>query len=512
MTRRSMARLLALSLVGSVLGALLLSACGSDTVLRPGSDAGSDVSGPHWDLGDPPDETNPEPDAATPDASDPDAPRDDASRPDAPEPTDAAAPDAPADLPHRPDAPPADAPAGPDGAGDALPADLGGDAAPPPPLRLDVEVEETVPIEGWAFVDRCLLRHAALTPETFIAKTRHTDADIIAGFGGDAAPAPGRFLLHGAVGQDTPGAPAVLLVHGAGSNATQSFLNPDPLGLEPGLATTLAAAGHAVFAVTFAARYGDNINQGLAVAAALQEVRRRTGADSVAIVAHSMGGIAVLTYLLDRLQPMGVGYLAGEVGHTVLVGVPLGGLDFSFRHPAFNYGSAVWGFEMPSSWDQMLLYGVWQDTYADSIYGGAYTGILQTLRRWDEEYPLSGMEQDWYTTYEGGQGFVSHSLGIDAAIEMGGYFMAELRSATAPAGLSFSVLAGTNPLVGTTMWETSGPSDALVFVASATDTAWLEAAGATVSAVVEILENHWELIYAEEAASWIASALAPAAR
>jgi triacylglycerol lipase len=280
----------------------------------------------------------------------------------------------------------------------------------------------------------------------------------------------------------------------------------DPDTLDPGLARDLSAAGVPVFAVTFAARYGDNLNQALALAAALQRVRQKTGADVVDVVAHSKGGLALLAYLTGMLDSRGVPY-DGEVGQVLLLGVPVGGMDFSFRHPAFNYSSSVWGLELPSSWDQALLWGTWQDTWDDSIYGGAYDGLLQALARWDEVHALSMTEQDWYTTYEGGTGFVSHSLGIDAAIEQGGGFMAELRSRSLPAGLPVGVLVGTSPYVGVTAWELTGPSDCLVFTESAGDTDWLESAGATVVAADELAANHWELVHVEEAREWVRSLL-----
>lgn len=381
----------------------------------------------------------------------------------------------------------------------------GSDAGASGPLP--VAVEATLVADGWwAETERCWLEHRALTPERFIARTRHTDAAIVAGFAGDPEPPPQRFLLHAAPGWEAGGA-AVLLVHGAGSHATQSFVDPDPAGLDPGLAPDLADAGFAVFAVTFPARFGDNWNQGLALAAALQRVREKTGAGRVHVVAHSKGGLALLAYVSDMLASRGVPY-QGEVGRVVLVGVPLGGMDFSFRHPAFNYSAAVWGLELPSSWDRMLLWGVWEDTWDDSIYGGAYDGLLQALARWDDVHPLSMLEQDWWTTYEGGQGYVSHSLGIDAAIEQGGHFLATLRARSLPDELSVALLVGTSAFVGVTPWETTGPSDSLVFVASAADSAWVEGAGAQVVGTKQLAVNHWELVHDDEARDWVRSLLA----
>lgn len=496
-------RLLALGLTLWLAGA---SACGSDTVVRGQIDVGGDTA-EGVDIAWPDGEAPPPPDVHADLAPDvPEAPPDAGADavtvledvtadsggvlPDVAD-DDGMAPDAAEDVDGPPDA------SGPDAQGE--------DVVTIPPF-LDVTIEASVDVEGWALVERCRVDHDALTPEPFIAKTRHTDEGILAGFGGVADPPPERFLLHAAHGYDTATGTPVLLVHGVGSQATQTYLDPDPLGLDLGLATTLAEAGRPVFAVTFPARYGDSYNQAIELAAALQVVRQHTGAAKVDVVAHSKGGLVVLAYVTGLLEARGLPY-QGDVHRLVLLATPLGGMDFSFRHPAFNYSSSVWGLELPTSWDQSLLWGVWQDTLEESIYGGAYAGLLQSLARWDEQYPLTMLEQDWYTTYEGGQGFVSHSLGIDAAIEMGGDFVSLLRERALPEGISYAVLAGNSPSVGGIPWETSGPADALVFVASATDTEWLTRDGATELEVAELSLNHWELVHDEEATAWVRTVL-----
>ena len=383
---------------------------------------------------------------------------------------------------------------GPADAGEPAP-DTGGDEDRP--LSSSVVVEERLvddDADGWARVERCWVEHPGLLPERFVAKTRQSDEAILRAFDGEAAPAPERFLLHFHAGWDTASGPPVLLVHGAGSHATQSFLRPDVLGREPGLAPSLADAGVPVFAVTFSARYGDNGNQAIVIAAALQRVRDETGAAQVDVVAHSKGGLAAVAYIGGMLAARGTPY-AGDVDRLVLLGVPLGGMDFSFRHPAFNYAAAGWGYELPTSWDEMLLWGLWQDVTDESIYGGAYDGLLQSLARWDDVHGLSLAEQDWYTTYEGGRGFVSHSLGIDAAVEMGDHFVARMRAAPLPGALEVALLVGTSAWVGLTLWEATGPSDGLIFTRSAGDGAWVAGAGATLLGVHELRVNHWELLH-----------------
>jgi hypothetical protein len=82
-------------------------------------------------------------------------------------------------------------------------------------------------------------------------------------------------------------------------------------------------------------------------------------------------------------------------------------------------------------------------------------------------HPIPSLEPDWYTTYHGGQGFISESSGIDRAIAKGGSFMAKLREKPVDPKVEVAVLAGDQADMTTVLNENSGPSDGVVFVASA---------------------------------------------
>jgi|GEM_PF-785137 len=359
--------------------------------------------------------------------------------------------------------------------------------------------------DTWARIERYSWDNDGLVPEPTLEKTRPTDPEIVAAFGTDAPPVT-DFLLHAAPGWDSGSGPVVLLVPGAGTDATEAFMQPALLN-DAALARALPEQGCRVFALTFAAPFGSNRNQAVTVAQALQVLRARLGVAQVSVVAHSKGGLAVLAYVRGLVAAWGLPY-DGDVERLVLLGVPLGGLDWPFRHPNTTYTTDLMSLPMPTVWDRILEWGTWKDLTDQSIYGGAYDGLLEALTPWLDAYLLSGLEQDWYTTWYGGTGFVSHSLGIDAAVELGGHFMDALHVAPMPPSLPVAVLAGGNAFVGGVAWETTGPSDGLVFVASATDVSDFEAAGCPILGVdTLLLENHWSLLSSPDALAFVQAAL-----
>jgi len=148
----------------------------------------------------------------------------------------------------------------------------------------------------------------------------------------------------------------------------------------------------------------------------------------------------------------------------------------------------------------LLQYGMWKDVLEDSIYGGAFPGVLQLTVAWDEVYSLAMVEQDWYTTYYGGTGFISKSLGIAHAIDLSGNFMENLRKGKTPEQLPCYIVSGGLQSVGGMPWEYTGPSDAMVFEASATDETMLSSVAAKKHMA---LSNHWDLLSASGVRDWI---------
>lgn len=264
-----------------------------------------------------------------------------------------------------------------------------------------------------------------------------------------------------------------------------------------------------VFALTFPHPFGDNDNQAMQLAWALGIVRARTGVGAVDVVAHSKGGLALAAYLKGRVGKWGVPF-ANDVARAVFLGAPLGGMDWTFRHPNATWTAQTWSLPMPTAWDKVLEYGLWKDITERSIYGGAYPGLLQSLWPWDEAYDLSMVEQDWYTTYYGGQGFVSHSKGIHEAVTLGGTWMQALWALPAPSSVAVAAGVGGSAMVNGVMWEATGPSDGMVFEASAGDLSDYEDAGCTVLGRQTFgTLNHWELLYGHDATAFVRDVLEP---
>lgn len=125
------------------------------------------------------------------------------------------------------------------------------------------------------------------------------------------------------------------------------------------------------------------------------------------------------------------------------------------------------------------------------------------LYKWNDQYPLDMTQPDWWTTYHGGLGFVSHSRGINTAIADGGNLIARLEKAGGGAGVELSVLAGDNHMFGPVLGDVSAPSDGLVFVDSVLNTDAMVAGGAILKEKITLKVNHLELLFYRKVIRWI---------
>lgn len=364
---------------------------------------------------------------------------------------------------------------------------------------LDIEVIAEREDTSWAAVWHAEVDHPGLRASEHAPATPHYDATVMEQFGGTATPPEGQFLLHAYEGWDEPDRPAVLLVHGSGSYATITF---GDLGLGvPGLASWLSTSGLAVFAITFPHPFGDVRNQAIELAAAIQLAREQIKATDIALVAHSKGGLAAVAYAGGRLEVDGL-IPQGEISAMAMLGSPLGGMDYTFRHPAASSVANFWGTPVPTAWEEILVGFEWTDTFDDSIYHPGYLGLQQLLTPWVDSYPLTMLEQDWFTSYYGGLGFVSSSRGIDETVELGGSFMASLADHPVPSNIRSALVAGSTSIIGGVAWETSGPSDGLVFVASAHDTSLFAAPDGVVTQLFP-LATHPTLVTSPDIWAWL---------
>lgn len=372
-------------------------------------------------------------------------------------------------------------------------------------------VDKTMRGGSWAKTERLEATAANFPDEPSRPNGKLRDQELVAAFG-SAQPESRYALLHYAQGWDRANdtLPPVILVHGAIVDANSGWVKPHG---EPGLAPHLAKEGRRVFAITYAHRHGDNLLWAAQLAWAIARVKEVTGAKEVDLVAHSKGTVAARA-LASGLK-LQFGSYQKDVRRLVLVGGPMKGIDFTFRHPIVNLGlypeKDDVRFNAPMSWSKMIAFGLWTDIEGKGLTMDApktcFPGQAQMLSRWSQRYPLGKLEQDWYTTYEGGQGFVSRSSGIDAAIEAGGNFMEKLAAKPLDAGVELAVLAGDAPTMKGILNEKDGPSDGLVFVESSTATADLTRGGAKLLAKEVLHENHMDLVIAPKAQAWVAKVL-----
>jgi pimeloyl-ACP methyl ester carboxylesterase len=313
--------------------------------------------------------------------------------------------------------------------------------------------------------------------EPMLEKSRHETPEIISAFGGNK-PQTSNFLLHYGPRWRTNTGKIVMLVHGASDNANRAWATPAILlgdASAPGLLKALEDKGHRVFALTFPHKHGNLFYEAQYLADALELVAEAAdGGGPVTLIGHSAGGLVARMYVSNFTPNGNWTHYRGGVERLITLAAPHRGQDFAFRHPEFNYYfmKDELAANAPMSWDKVLAYGVWKDTFEFSIYSDNFPMQQQVLYNWSGKFPVSPTAPDSYTTMHGGQGYVSHSLGIDNAIARGGNFMSALRAYPVPADIAVTVIAGTKQSIeNVPQTEKDGPSDGLVFVESASHTA-----------------------------------------
>ncbi|MBU0550140.1 hypothetical protein KKB55_07195 [Myxococcota bacterium] len=392
----------------------------------------------------------------------------------------------------------------------------------------------------------------AFAPETGWAAREHTTDGQIAACFGASAPHSRDVLLHRYLDEEAPASRRgpVLIITGAGYSAldTTSFL-----------AASLAGEGHPTYALTFAHRHGDNLLQAEQIANAVGLIRARHTEGALTLIGYSKGGVSARIYCSNSEGVVwGEGQASyasegtryrGDVDLLVLLGAPNAGVDTPFRWSASNLGAATlspppdaptaWTAWYPQTTSVPLIYVDLEDRH---ISGPRFRGQAQLLADLSGLHATPGgnallgvyaNQVDYYTTWHGGYGFVSHSRGIEEAIEAGGGLIAQLDAIGVDPRVSLLLAAGGNPIIGvggtspyafeifwgdedaasrrllfeglaeTWLWglfpwgleafsydlprlfsgsaylgEISGPSDGLVFIDSALATAGLTARGA----------------------------------
>lgn len=125
----------------------------------------------------------------------------------------------------------------------------------------------------------------------------------------------------------------VLLLHGYFCNR----------GLWRPFARKLDGAGHAVAAISMEPVFGSIDDYAASIADAVEALRQRAGAAQIALVCHSMGGLAARAYLRK--------YGDAAVAHVVTLGTPHHG-TFSAQH---GLGQNAFQMRLASPWRDALV-------------------------------------------------------------------------------------------------------------------------------------------------------------
>lgn len=123
------------------------------------------------------------------------------------------------------------------------------------------------------------------------------------------------------------------------------------------------------------------------------------------------------------------------------------------------------------------------------------------LKRWDSVYALATLEQDWWTTYFGGQGFYSSGPGINAYLSLS--LVDVIRNAPSPSGVRVHNLCGNQNDIALLHNEHTGPSDGVVFILSCRDVTGISNDGGGATIAVNHLELGWEPISIAQVKTWL---------
>jgi hypothetical protein len=341
---------------------------------------------------------------------------------------------------------------------------------------------------GWAKVERYLDTRSGFVQEDYPPDGRgDQDGQRLTFFDDNPKPFSGRFLLYYGPEWDTgTKTTPVLLVHGANDNPDRAWANPGESGgfgcgavscPDTAMMQYLSDRGHRVFAIGFAHKQGDNFMQAQQVGDAVAIIIEQLGVSAVDLVGWSKGELAARMYV-SSVQPSWGRPYAGDVRRLITLGGPHGGYDYPFAH-GWAHDLSVWPecggiVNSPLPHDHMTCYAQYtyhpEFSFVPTDGYDCYPGQRQMLARFDHTYGVDEAEQDWYTTYHGGQGFYTSGSGIQAAIDAGS-LIRRIQQAGVPASVPTYLLDGNTPDIVGVFNENRGPSDGVVFTSSALDTA-----------------------------------------
>lgn len=368
--------------------------------------------------------------------------------------------------------------------------------------------------DGWASVERYRNTNSGFEAETYPPDGRGDHTGQTAAFFGSARPHSSQFLLYAGPAPAGTAKSPVLLVHGANQTAGQAWANPGAGGNfgcgvaicpDTGLMQRLVAAGHPVYAIGFPHRNGDGYYWAQQIGDAVDLIRGKTGVGKVDVIGWSKGAFNARMYVSSVKQPWGESY-SGNVSRLILLGNPNLGFDWGYRH-GWSHDTAIFpecggSLNAPAPHMSMTCFGVRYSHPELSYEGSAFPGSGQMLARWDNRYPLPTYEQDWYTTYYGGNGLFTSGRGIQYVIDRQS-LVRPIVDAGTPASLPVYLLCGNAPTMAGLHNEHTGPSDGAVFVASCTSSQGIANRAGTSTLPLNHLQLGWSSVATNRVISWL---------
>jgi hypothetical protein len=389
------------------------------------------------------------------------------------------------------------------------------------PTYLTLEATHTSVANGWSKVERYRDTTTGFVQEQFPPDGRGDQAgQRRTFFGGVGRPHSSRFLLYYAPGWNTnPKTTPVLLVHGANDNPDRAWANPGEGGgfgcgavscPSTGLMQHLVGAGYRVFAIGFAHPQGDNLMQAQQVGDAIAIIKSQLGVPAVDLIGWSKGMMSTRMYVSSVRPSWGRPY-AGDVRKLITLGGPNAGYDYPFAH-GWAHDFSIWPecggvVNAPAPHTHMTCFGSYvhhpEFSFVPTATCDCYPGQRQMLARFDSTFGIDMTQQDWFTTYHGGQGFLTAGPGIQAAINAGS-LIARIRQAGVPGSVRSYLLAGGSPTVVGIYNENRGPSDGVVFVTSALSTGGIaNVAGTALVGAANHLTLGWQSSARSQITTWL---------
>ncbi|MCG7541189.1 lipase [Pseudoalteromonas sp. OF7H-1] len=369
---------------------------------------------------------------------------------------------------------------------------------------------------GWQKVERWRDSSGHIGNESFPVDGRGDQSGQRATFFASNQPSSTQFLLYHAPGWDrnsrqTP----VLLIHGANQDADLAWANPNEAGSygcgrqncpSQGLMQALANDDYKVFALNLAHKNGDGFTWAEQIANAIAQVKNKTGATQVDLVTWSKSAFNARMYISSLTNAWSTKFNS-DVRKLVMLGAPNNGIDWSFRHGVNHtygaYSQCGGSINGPTAHDQILCFGLW---YSSSkwVYDSPYfPGSAQMLKALDDKYALPTTEQDWYTTYYGGLGFVSKGRGI--ATFTVNSLVDQVRSAGTDSSVQVYNLCGDQADMAFIHNEHTGPSDGVVFISSCIDSTGISNLAGSAVVATNHLELGWEPSAINQIKNWLSA-------